>query len=118
MNENEKIIHVKLEYPEAHQAKRSLLLSEFSLLKIKKAVKEYEDYRNNELKVKANLYKKIKELKTNLGKLQQILPKLKVPEKLKEEDKTKLKSKIQKNTAEDNLETELKEIQERLRKMQ
>jgi hypothetical protein len=112
-------IHVKLGYGEALQTKRDILSSQITLLRIAKAIKEYGIYRSGELELKLVLYKKMKELKTNLGKLQKTLPKPKIPDMLKKEvqEKTEPKSKKIKPPEKD-IEEQLQEIQKRLNELQ
>jgi len=115
----ENLIHIKLEYGEALQTKRDILSSQIGLLRIAKTIRGYGFYRSNELELKLILYKKIKELKMNLGKLQKTLPKLKIPEIIKKEgwEKTEPKSKKIK-PPERNIEEQLQEIQKRLNELQ
>ncbi|MBA7597718.1 hypothetical protein ES703_04724 [subsurface metagenome] len=115
----ENLIHIKLGYGEALQTKRDILSSQIGLLRIAKTIRGYGFYRSNELELKLILYKKIKELKMNLGKLQKTLPKLKIPEIIKKErwEKTEPKSKKIK-PPERNIEEQLQEIQKRLNELQ
>lgn len=117
---NENLIHIKFEYEEGLQTKKDMLSSELGILRIAKAIKKYQSSRIQELKVKINLSKKIKELKLNLTKLQKVLPKIKIPE-LREE-KTEIKKRIESSTKTksdgyDDLEFELKEIREQLKSL-
>jgi len=117
---NENLIHVKFEYEEACQSKKDVLSLEMTLLKILRTIKEYHPLRLEELKIKLKLYKKIKELITDIGKLQTTLPKLKIHEILKEEeklDKSKIKE-IKNGKYDRSLEFQLREIQDKLNKLQ
>lgn len=115
----ENLIHVRLGYGEAFQAKRDILSSEMALLRIAKTIRGYGFYRSQELELKLILYKEIKELKMILGQLQKTLPKQKIPGILQEEfgEKTETKSKKIK-PAERGLEEQLQEIQRRLNDLQ
>jgi hypothetical protein len=115
----ENLIHIKLGYGEALQTKRDILSSQMTLLRIAKAIRGYGIYRSEELELKLVLYKKIKELKMNLGKLQKTLPKPKIPDILKKEgqEKTEPKSKKTKSP-ERGIEEQLQEIQKRLNELQ
>ena len=115
----ENLIHVKFGYGEAFQAKRDILSSQMILLRIAKTMKGYDFYRSQESELKSVLYRKIKELKINIGKLQKTLPKPQIPDILKEEwpEKTELKSKKIK-PLERSLEEQLQEIQKRLNELQ
>jgi len=117
---SENLIHVKLEYEEARQSKKDVLSLEMTLLKILRTIKEYHPLRLEELKIKLRLYRKIKELIADMGKLQIALPKLKIPEILKEEGKlegTKIKE-IKTGRYDGSLEAQLREIQDKLNKLQ
>jgi hypothetical protein len=119
-------IHIKLDYSEALQAKKDVLGSELGLLKIARAIKNHQVLRSDELKMKLRLHRKLKELKTTITKLQQVLPKVKIPEILedkedkeeKKEDKKQTARKRAKERAHDiSLEVQLQEIQERLKQL-
>ena len=121
---NENLIHVKLEYGEALKARRDILLSEMNLLRIIKIMQKYHLLRSEELKTKLKVYRKIKEINTNIKKLQTTLPELKIPKILKSEDSEEeeeiegIENRI-KGTKEspydENLEAQLQEIQEKLK---
>ncbi len=121
---SENLIHIKLEHSEAVQSKRDILSSEMNLIRILRITKKYHSIRDNELDKKLMLLKKIRELKMNIGKLQITLPKVKIPNILKEnEEKLETKSikeKVEKSKIKDHdndLEYQLREIQEKLRSL-
>jgi len=115
----ENLIHIKLGYREALQTKRDILSSQMSLLRIAKTIKGYGVYRSQKLELKLILYKKIKELKMNLGKLQKILPKPKIPDILKKEGQEKIEPISKKiEPPERSLEEQLQEIEKRLNELQ
>ncbi|MBU4070370.1 MAG: hypothetical protein KJ646_05280 [Nanoarchaeota archaeon] len=106
------LIHVRIEPEEALDSKKEILSSQMSLLMILKRIKKYKSLRTEELKTKENLHKKIKEINAEIGKLQSVLPKLKIPELLhKEKEVAKVNKKI---IADDDLEFQLQEIQNKL----
>lgn len=121
-----KVIHVKLESDEALQSLKDVLYTEVDLIKIAQAIKRYKDLREKELVLKVGLLKRIKELKLSLSLLKRNLPKLEIPKILKHhetheiekelapvKEKTK-KVKEAKQPPVDELEAQLKEIQEKL----
>jgi len=113
----ENIIHIKLEYQEALEAKKDILSSEMNLLRIAKKIKKYREFREEELELKLELFKKIKETKANIGKLQKTLPTLKIPEILKKYQEDTEIIGIKKTTKEkpyDDLEYELQKIKDKL----
>ena len=130
MNE-ENLIHVKFEYDESIKAKKDILSSEVGLLQIAKAIRNHRALRTQELKSKEMFVKKLKELKFNLTKLQQILPTIRIPKILQPKEKInkeesfdkkniempKIKTHHIKDEYHDDLEIQLQEIQERLRQL-
>ena len=120
---NEQLIHLKLERGEALRLKRDLLSTQMGLLKTARTLRSYGYFRSEELKLKTLLYKEIKDVKFNIGKLQKILPKLKVPEILKRRErietvKTSEPGAKKKAPKGDDLEAQLQEIQNRLNNLQ
>ena len=115
------IIHVKLEHDEALQSKRDVLGSELGILRIAKTIKKHQILRSDELKEKLRLHRKLKELKTNIGKLQQVLPKIKIPDILSRGEEFPeehiVKSKVEKRAHDSSLESQLQEIQARLKEL-
>jgi hypothetical protein len=112
---NEKLIHVKIGYDEGIKAKKNILSSEISILKILKKIKSYNDLRQKELNLKLKIKKKIKKTKLDIKKLQTILPKVKIPEEIKtREKKSQMIQKIKNKRDNSTLESELQEIQEKL----
>ncbi len=118
----ESVIHIKFDNEEAVTAKRDILTSQMNLLKIAKIIRGYSFYRLKELEQKIILSRKMKELKTNMTKLQKVLPALKVPEILKkektEETGKKYKEEKREKSYDRSLEGQLQEIQRRLEKLQ
>jgi hypothetical protein len=114
----ENLVYVKLEYEEALESKRDILASQASLLRIIQAMRHYRLLRLEELRVKAQVYRKIKELITSINKIKENLPQIKIPSiKKKDEEKEfvkKIKDK-QEIDYDDSLDSQLREIQERLR---
>ena len=119
----EELIHIKLEYNELLQAKKDILFLEILLLKTTKILKRYHASRLEELKKKAELYQKIKELNKSIAAIQKVLPKLQVPEILRREEindqEMDLKMKdIKYKSRDQSLEAQLQEVQNRLNEMQ
>ena len=119
----EQLIHLKLEHGEAIRLKRDLLSTQMGLLKTARTLRGYGYFRSEELKLKILLYKEIKDVKFNIGKLQKILPKLKIPEILRREEKTstvKDTKPLEKKEPDrgDDIEGQLQEIQNRLNRLQ
>lgn len=117
--ENQNPIHIKLDYSEAVDTKKDILTLQMRLLKINRTIREYGLYRNEEFELKSLLYKKAKEIKLNIGKLQKTLPKAKLPKILEKEDEEK-SEKLSKTVRgpEGNIEDQLQEIQKRLNELQ
>lgn len=119
------LIHIKFEYKEALETKENLLMSEQNLLKTSRNIKNYKILRLEELKTKAKLHKTIKEALLEISKLDKNLPKIKTPEILKhhfneEVEEAPLKEKIKSSKVfneEENIESQIREIQEKLRQL-
>lgn len=109
-------VYFGLEYYEAIKSKKELLSSEMSLLNILKIARKYYSLRKEENDMKAKIYRAVKELDASLRKTKTFFPFLKIPERARRESLKKETSTgtIRKNVDED-LETELRKIQERLR---
>ena len=108
----EKLIHVKLEYEDAIQSKKNILSLEMDLLKTIQTIKRYNKYRSEELQLKIKLHRQIKTLLTEIRRLQKNLPELKIPKILKEPEIAETTPKEKHH--EDNIESQLKKIQEKL----
>jgi|SRR3989344_2499084 len=89
---SENLIHIRLGTDEAVRAKRGLLSTELSMVKIAHFVRAYKELRMKELELKLDLDKKIRDLKNTERVIRGILPKLKIPSILeKKEEKVALK---------------------------
>ena len=115
----EELVHVKLEPRELIQAKRDMLSIERDLLNLVKLVKRYHTFRTEELKQKAELQKRIKDLNMNLKLLQKTLPILHIPEILKKDHDHKENGgfgvdHVVSSPSDTNIENQLKDIQNRL----
>ncbi len=109
------LIYVKFDYYESLESKRNVLSSEMSLLNIMKAMKKYNVLRQEEMRKKEQMLKLIKQLEATLKKSKASLPLPRTPEKTKKGSKEESKSAKAIKTFDDDLENQLREIQERLR---
>jgi hypothetical protein len=121
----EKIIHIRLDYDEAVVSRRDILRTQKDLLQFLASFKKYHLIRRQELKTKELLYKKLKELKANINKLDKSMPKIKIPDIIKsdEEKEDKKESKKTKEVSgkdlgTSDLEKELAEIQKKLKELE
>lgn len=122
------------DYEEAKSTKEDILLSEQSILKITRHLKNYKLLRLEELRIKAKLHKTIREVLTNLANLDKNIPKIKAPPLLKhhfeeyeehvelqkEKVKTQVKEKIKTSkqiNEDDDIEEQIRQIQEKLRQL-
>ena len=112
----ENLIHIGLNREELVNSKRDILSTEANLIRILQIIKKYRTLRTNELKLKTRLLKKLKETKTELKKLEEILPKPKIPKILQRIENKKEEFKI--SSKKDNLEEQLEEIQKKLRELE
>jgi len=117
---SEKLIHIKFEYDSALDCKKDILSSEIDLLRMSQKLENYHDLRNEELDLKVKVEKRLKALKLDIGRLQNLLPKIKIPKILKPESERKEEPVHKEVTRpkEDKIETELQEIQKRLSSLQ
>lgn len=119
---SENLIHIKFEYSSALESKRDILASEIDLLKMSQRLKDYKENRMQELGTKLELEKKLKALKLDLGRIQNLLPPIKIPRILKPETKPKELIEgprlIRTEEPKDELESQLQEIQRRLGSLQ
>jgi len=144
---SENLIHIRLGADEAIRSKKDILATEIGLIKIAQHLSAYKKLRSKELEVKVELDKKMTEFRNTIRQLKGYLPKIKVPkiledkeekmdkierelkEETKEEDhkketikkrkEKKKKEKVEKEKKDpaDHLESELEEIQRRLREL-
>jgi len=123
------VVHIKVDYEDALATKRNILSSEVNFLKTIKTIKRYKLLRGEELNNRLRVQNKIKELKLNITKINEVFPKVKLPEILrkaeikkkneeeKKEKQEKVKEEVKEKHQEDDLETQLREIQEKLMKL-
>lgn len=120
------VVHIKVDYEDALSNKKNILSAEANFLKVIKRIKRYELLRGEELNNRLRIQNKIKDLKTNMTKINEVFPKVKLPEILKKnevekkkkiEEQEKIKEPIKEKHEEDDLETQLREIQEKLMKL-
>ncbi len=118
---DENLIYIKLEQGEAIQRKREILSSEVELLKTISSMKRYQLLRSQELALKISLYKNIKIVLTNIRKLEKILPKMKIPAILRHHEEKEapiIKTPVKEKKIHTNdIEAQLKEIQDRLKEL-
>jgi len=119
---SENLIHIKFEYESALDSKKDILASEIDLLKISQRINRYKEARLLELEIKEKIGKKLKVLKMDIGRLQNLLPKIKIPEILKPEEaheEKKIERKKKKEKSEElSVEDELQDIQRKLNALQ
>ncbi|MEK6819843.1 MAG: hypothetical protein AABY03_01435 [Nanoarchaeota archaeon] len=138
------LIHVKFKYSEALEGKRELLTLQQSFLKTADKIGKFNSLRSEEMKTKLRLQKKMRETSEILKTFKKMLPEAKVPHLKKEElkfsvekpakeevqkkveikEKPKtiesraIKSKTKTEYASDDLESQIREIQEKLNSLQ
>ena len=113
---NENLLHIMFNCDELINSKKEILSTEADLIRVLQTLKKYQLLRANELKLKVRFLKKLKETKVEIKKLEEILPKPKIPKILKEIDNENEKFNI--NPKKDNLEFQLEEIQKKLRELE
>jgi len=120
---DENLIHVKLTSGELMQSKRDILQTEMDLLKILQTLKKYKELRTKEFETKLEILKRIRAIKREIGSIETVFPKLKIPKILKDEEepivhKEKVTKKSEKERKyNDEIEEELRQIQNKLREL-
>ena len=119
---DENLIHIKLEHGEAVDSKVDVLTTQMNLIKLLRIIKAFHKLRDEELKTKEKLQKKLKEINLNVHKLEVLLPKIKIPEilqhgsvEVREEVKKEVKKK---DPHEKDLEKQLRDIQAKLKRLE
>ena len=121
------LIHLKLEYPEALEAKKDMLALERNLLKTSETLGKFNSLRSEEMKTKIRLQKKMREIAEILKMFKKMLPEAKMPH-VKEEkiatakpvpkEKTiearALKPQEKISHASEDLESQIRDIQNKL----
>lgn len=115
---SENTVHIKLEYDEAIHSKRNILSAEMYSLKIAKAIGRYKTLRLVELGLKGRIYTRMKETKTNIRKLQSLLPEPKRPRILKRVRTEETHAAAKQEYHSEDIESQLSEIQRRLEQLQ
>ena len=111
----ENLIYIKLEYSEALKSKKDILSTQIGLLKIAKIIKMHRSLRIEELRLKQMIHKKLKDLIASINKIEELLPKVKMPHILKEyEEDEKTDLEIREGMYDEELETQLRDIQDQL----
>ena len=117
MKKQESPIYSKIDYDHAHSAKRDVLNGQMEMLNMVRTIEEYKLLRKQELLLKLKLKNDLKKTKENISNFIEKSPKTEVINeaiaKNKEKSKTKKESK---GLA--NVESELEEIQEKLKRME
>ncbi len=113
------LVHVKIEFEEAVQAKKDLLSSQSGFIMILKTLKRYCLLRKEEINRRLKMQNKIKDLKMNMTRLNNSMPKVKIPEIMKNihEKPGEKPRDLLKEKRDQDLEAQLMDIQERLRKL-
>ncbi len=104
--------HIKLDYEEALSAKKQLLSMELNLLQTEKRVRNYKLLRKKELAMKNFLRRCLRELRTKINSEESTMPQEEEPIRIRT-----MKKGIEKRKQAD-IQYQLKEIQEKLAKLQ
>jgi hypothetical protein len=111
-------VYFRIGYYEALESKKDILASEMAFLNLIKIARRYNLLKEEELEIKNKMYKAIKELDLLTRKTKASFPFLKLPEKQKETvNKEVIVIKPARKDYDENLEAELRKIQEKLKSM-
>lgn len=120
------LIHIKLTHSEAVNSKVDVLSTQMNMIKMLKTMKTFHKLRSEELKLKSRIQRKLRELNNSIRKLENILPRIEIPkilqheqEEVREEVRKEVKHTVakKKDSYDNDLEMQLKEIQEKLMKL-
>ena len=106
-------IHIKIDFDEAVSSKRDLLMCEMSTLKLVSRIKKYQELREEEITRKSELKNRLRDARLILERIRKNTPKLKSVKKEKKEIEEKVID-IEKKAS---IELELRNIKERLEKL-
>ena len=122
-------VHIKIHQNEAIDIKKEMLSSEMDLLKLIRIIRKYKIMRLREIKIKEKLKNNMNSSINNINKLEKMLPKDRIPKiEHGEEERESLKKiktytpkdkkKEMEDNMYDNIELELKEIQDKLKALE
>jgi len=114
---NNNLVHVKVEYNEAVESKKDILSLQLNLIKTIKNIREYKIARLKELKLKNKLKRTTASALTNIKKIENALPKIKLNKISKRKTESYVMN-INKSSRDLVLERELQDIQEKLMALQ
>ncbi|MBT3691361.1 hypothetical protein HOG16_03925 [Candidatus Woesearchaeota archaeon] len=119
---SEDILHIKFKHDELVRSKKDFLSSQIELLQISREINNFKIARAEELDTKLLLNKEMKSFNLSLRKLQASLPKVKIPKILSKEIVPKPQTiqrpqTYQQPTHNSTIESELLEIQNRLKEL-
>ena len=125
MSKGENFIHLKFEHSEAVNSKRDLLTSEIELLNIIKSFEKFMALRALELKLKSKFFRESKKIEAEVKHLEKSLPDVEIPrvlksnapKKISEMRRTEISEPTLKTTRNDTLESQLADIQRKLREL-
>ncbi|VVB82315.1 Uncharacterised protein [uncultured archaeon] len=108
-------VYVKLEYNESLESKKDLLSSEISFLNLIKIMRRYNALRQEEFLIKLKIDRSLKALDLAVKKTKSTFPFLKIPKQARREEINKKEIvTINKESFDRDLESQLRDIQERL----
>lgn len=115
------VVYVKFEYQEALESKRGILSVQKGLIDAAERIKKHHELRMKELKIKTRLASRAKGTVNLLKRLKKSLPVVRIPKIVKhgmEEAMEKSELKVKKISNSGDIESQLKEIQEKLKQLQ
>ena len=115
---NNNLVHVKAEYNEAVESKKDILSLQLNLINTIKNIRGYKVARMKELKLKNKLKRATASALTNIKKIENALPKIKLNKISKRKTESYIGSINNKSSRDLVLERELQDIQEKLMALQ
>ena len=114
---DEKLIYVKFDYVESLEMKKDILNLQKDLIDMGETMRNFNSLRAREMKTKVRIYAKIKGILFSLKSLKKELPESRMPKIFNEkilEEKNFPEVQVKKTNGTSSIESQLREIQEKL----
>jgi len=114
---DEKLIYIKFDYVESLEMKKDILSLQKDLIGMGETMRNFNSLRAREMKTKVRIYAKIKGILFSLKSLKKELPESRIPKIFNEkilEEKNFPEVQVKKNNGTSSIESQLREIQEKL----
>lgn len=104
-------VHVRIDFPQAINAKKQILIGEIDILKLIKGINKYSELRRRELELRDELKKENKELKELIEELREKMP------VVENDEKSKIREDLSAISRREVIESDLDSIKEKLARL-